>query len=161
MMYRGHYIDDNIYNQKRVEKVNSYSVVCENEVCLTEGDLTTLIELLKAKECNLKAQNIDFINLHFELSGKESQYNPNGPDYDAEFICNLCWNEKEPEEQYNEHIAKQKNRIDEIIRIEEEESELKRREEDLKRRTIQAAISLIEENGGKVIFTKNKKSKKK
>lgn len=137
-------------------------MVCESEVCLTEEDLITLIELLKAKECNLKAQNIDFINLHFELSGKESQYNPNGPDYDAEFICNLCWNEKEPEEQYNEHIAKQKNRIDEIIRIEEEESELKRREEeDLKRRTIQTAISLIEENGGKVVFTKNKKFKKK
>ena len=162
MIYKGHYIDDNIYNQERVEKIELYSGVCENEVSLTEEDLTSLIERLKEKEKYLKNCGIEFNNLHYEIGGREFQYNPNGADEEAEYYCNLCWNEKEPEEQYNERIAKQKSGIDGMVKREEEQEEIiRQRDEEYKRQSIQAAISLIEENGGKVILPKNKKSKKK
>ena len=161
MMYKGHYLDDNIFNQEKVERIELYSGVCENKVSLTEEDLTSLIERLKEKGEYLKNCGIEFNNLHCEIGGKEFRYNPNGADEDAEYYCNLCWNEKEPEEQYNERMAKQRNTIDEIVRMEEEEREtMRRREEEFKRQSIQAAISLIEENGGTVNFKKNERNKK-
>lgn len=158
MMYRGHYLDDNIFNQRKVERIELYSGVCENEVSLTEEDLTSLIEKLKEKEEYLKNRGIEFNNLHYEIGGKEFRYNPDGADECAEYYCNLCWDEKEPEEQYNERMAKQRSTIDEIVREEEEEKEIMRqRNEEIKRQSIQAAISLIEENGGTVTLPKNKK----
>ena len=162
MMYKGHYLDDNIFNQEKVERISLYSGVCDNEVSLTEEDLTSLIERLKEKERYLKNCGIEFNNLHYEIGGKEFRYNPNGADEVAEYYCNLCWNEKEPEEQYNERMAKQRETIDEIVMKEEEEKEImRRRDEDFKRQSIQAAISLIEESGGTVTLPKNKKNQKK
>ena len=121
MIYKGHCINDNIFTQRKVEKIESYSGDCNHEVSLTEKDLLSLVELIIEKEIQLKDSGIEFNNLHYEIGGKDRFiYNPEGVDDMGEYYCNLCWYEKEPEEQYNKRIAKEKRRIDKIIREEEE-----------------------------------------
>lgn len=99
------------------------------------------------KEADLKERGVGFSDVNIEMRGIDEQYNPNGPDYEAEFITELYWIEEENEEEKEKRIQRDKKHIDVII---EDEIRRKAWDEQTRRASLEAAIKVIKENGGTV-----------
>lgn len=154
MEYRGYYINDaRLYNQIKEEKVIDYFPGDYNEFELGEEELMTLVAKIKEKADELNNQGISFNNLRFTIGGTQWEYNPNGPDIEADRYINLCWEELESIEKYNERLAREKADIDRRIKDDEEAKKFQERiTEANKQQSLREAIKLIEQNGGTVKF---------
>lgn len=144
MKYRGYDIEET-RNEMRYEKVDKFTSNYYNEIELGIEELDEMKDLIRKKEAELKEKGIKYSDVKINMLGRDEQYNPNGADYPAEFITELSWMEEENEEEKEKRIHREKERIDKLI---EDEAATKEREERIRRATLEAAIKVIEENGG-------------
>ena len=159
MYYKGYYIDDEVL----VDREETVELNDVDHITLDEDRLSSLLNKLKEYE-EISTQNgIEIKDIHYEIHAQDYQYNPNGPDREAESSIVLCWKEKVPEtdEKRNERITKEKNRIDDLIK----EKEAKQRNAELERERLfqdrlDEAIKIVEENGGTVKFKHKKRNEK-
>jgi uncharacterized protein YdcH (DUF465 family) len=157
MYYKGYYIDDEIF----VDREETVELNDVGHVTLDKDRLSSLLNKLKEYE-EISTQNgIGIKDIHYEIHAQDYQYNPNGPDREAESSIVLCWKEKVPEtdEKRNERITKEKNRIDALIK----EKEAKQRNAELSKlvreqNRLDEAIRIVEENGGTVKFKHKKRN---
>ena len=146
MKYKGHDIAET-QNVMRYERVDKFTCDYSNEIYLGVEDLDELKEIIRKKEAELKEKGVRFSDVKIKMSAVDEQYNPNGPDYEAEFITELYWIEEENEEEKEKRIQWEKYRIEMTI---EDEIDRKAWEERNRRASLEAAIKVIEENGGTV-----------
>ena len=146
MNYKGHNIEET-RNEMRNEKVDKFTFNYSNEIELGIEELDELKEIIRKKEAELKEKGIKFSDVKIEMRGCAEQYNPNGADYPAEFITELSWMEEESQEEKEKRIQREKERIDMVI---EDRIASEAREERIRRASLEAAIRIIEENGGTV-----------
>lgn len=146
MKYKGHDIEET-RNVVRYEKVDKFTFNYSNEIELGIEELDELKEIIRKKEAELKEKGIGFSNVKIEMSAVDEQYNPNGADYDAKFTTELSWMEEESEEEKEKRIQWEKDRIDMVI---EDQIATRAWEERNRRASLEAAIKVIEENGGTV-----------
>lgn len=150
MKYKGHDIEET-RDVMRYERVDKYTYDYSNNIELGVEELDELKEIIRKKEAELKEKGVRFSGVKIEMRGSAEQYNPNGADYPAEFTTELSWMEEENEEEKKKRIQREKELIDMDI-----ENEISRKawEERNKRASLEAAIKVIEENGGTVINLK-------
>lgn len=146
MKYRGRDIEET-RNVMRCEKVYKFTYDYSNEIHLDVEELDDLKALIRKKEAELKEKGVRFSDVKIEMMGSAEQYNPNGGDYPAEFITQLSWIEEENEEEREKRIQRAKELIDKYC---EDEIATREREERNRRASLEAAIKVIEENGGTV-----------
>lgn len=146
MKYRGYDIEE---TQKvmRYEEVRKYTYDYSNEIELGIEDLDELKEIIMKKEAELMEKDVKFSDVKIEMTGSAEQYNPNGADYPAEFNTQLSWMEEESEEEKEKRIRERKELIDILI---EDRIAGEARKEQTRRASLEAAIKVIEENGGTV-----------
>jgi len=146
MKYKGHDIEET-RNVMRQEKVDKFTYNYSNEIELGIEELDELKEIIRKKEAELKKKGVGFSDVKIEMSGSAEQYNPNGADYPAEFNTKLSWMEEESQEEKEKRIQWEKERIDMVI---EDQIATRAWEERNRRASLEAAIKVIEENGGTV-----------
>jgi len=146
MKYKGHDIEET-RNVMRYERVDKFTGKYSNEIELGIDELDELKDLIRKKEAELKEKGVRFSGVRIEMTGSAEQYNPNGADYPAEFTTELSWMEEENEEEKEKRIQWEKELIDMEI---EDEIGRKAWEERNRRASLEAAIKVIEENGGMV-----------
>ena len=146
MKYKGHDIAET-QNVMRYERVDKFTCDYSNEIYLGVEDLDELKEIIRKKEAELKEKGVRFSDVKIEMRGDAGGYNPNGADYPAEFTTNLSWMEEENEEEKEKRIQWEKYRIE---MTNEDEIDRKAWEERNRRASLEAAIKVIEENGGTV-----------
>lgn len=151
MKYRGYDIEET-RNVMRYEKVAKFTYdysnkIYSNKIELGIEELDELKETIRKKEAELKEKGVRFSDVKIEMTGSAEQYNPNGADFPAEFTTELSWMEEENEEEKERRIQCEKDIIDMTIeaRIASEAME-----EQIRRASLEAAIKVIEENGGTV-----------
>ena len=146
MKYKGHDIEET-KNVMRYERVDKFTYDYSNEIHLDVEELDDLKEIIRKKEAELKEKGVRFSDVRIEMTGCAEQYNPNGADFPAEFCTDISWMEEENEEEKETRIQREKARIDRTI---EDQIASEAREERNRRASLEAAIKVIEENGGTV-----------
>ena len=155
MIYKGHEIKDKDYVLVEEEPFMEYS---SNYVDFNLEDLERLTEAYKAKEKELKDSGIEFDTLNLCFSAQDYDYNPNGPDQEAEAHLYFTYFRPETEKEREDRMLRCMARID---RDEAENERRKSAADAVKNFELEKAKKLLEENGYSIEQAGHKKKKKK
>lgn len=141
MNYKGYEIDDKDYVLVEEKPLMEYD---SNHVDFDLEDLEWMANEYKDKKKQLEDSGIDFKVLRLNFTAKDYDYNPNGPDEDAEAKFYFSYYRLETDEEKEKRI---KNRMSYIDKAIEQNERLKSASRAVKEYELEKAKKLLEENG--------------